>query len=311
MDCDCAVTTAAGVAFVGIRLRNPTPVARRVRVENRLAGPLLPPRAEGVPDAGWDETGVSVVVPPHESRPLGYACPLDVATDDAASARSLVDPELADPELADPPAAVVTDERASESDETTNRSATDQSRSIVDDPRSAAAAADDDDESVRAVVRDLGRPAPPRDAVPAPDSAPVADSDSAGDDERRPALAVLDATADRSTTGTPDTSDGHATTDPRHTPDDHEASADSLPPPVAAWLTAIEGRIESAERLDPDTSVATATRAVEASDVPPSHLPARVAEDRRRLRALADRIDRLVARAESASVPTDHLRRLS
>lgn len=302
MDCDCAVTTAAGVAFVGITLRNPTPVARRVRVENRLAGPLLPPRTAGVPDAGWGETGVSVVVQPHESRPLGYACPLDTEADDAAS-----DPQFADPQLADPPVEVVADERVSGSDETAHRSTTDDSRSATDDTH----------RSVHAVVRDLGRPAPPRDAVPVPDLGSVAESDAETDADTEPVIDALDTAADRETitgyetTDSLDPPDDHETGDSPDTPDDHETPADTLPPPVAAWLAEIERRIETAERLDPDTSVATATRAVEEIDVPPPDLPARLAEDRRRLRALADRVDRLTARAGSASVPTEHLRRLS
>jgi hypothetical protein len=312
MDCDCAVTTAAGVAFVGVTLRNPTPVTRRVRVENRLAGPLLPPRVEGVPESGWDQTGVSVVVRPHANRPLGYACPLDPGTDDAASDRSLADPELDDPGLADPPAAVVVDERVSESDETARRSETDESRS-----------ADDTDQRVHEVVRDLGRPAPPRDAVPAPDLGTVAESDGESDADSRPALDALDTTSDRETsaddeaTDSPDAPDDHGTTDSRNTLDGsgatggHETPADTLPPSVAAWLAEIEGRIDTAERLDPDTSVETATRRFEEVDVPPAALPARLTEDRRLLAELADRIDRLTTRAESASVPTDHLRRLS
>jgi hypothetical protein len=300
MDCDCAATAAAGVAFVAVVLRNPTAVARRVRVENRLAGPLLPPRTEGVPDAGWDATGVSVVLHPEESRSLGYACPLGTATADAFDTPA---DDASSPDLAEPPAEVVANERVAESNGTPCRSDTD-ARSITGDS----------DRTVRTVVRDLGRPAPPRDAVPAPD-----------------APADRESTADRETTDASDTLDNHETTTDHHAPHDHETTtdhhaphdhetttdhhheppADTLPPPVAAWLAGIERRIETAERLAPDTSVAAATRAVETSDVPPPELSARLAEDRRRLRALADRLDRLAARAESASVPTDHLRRLS
>jgi hypothetical protein len=63
------------VVLVAVELRNPSPVDRRVRVENRLDGPVLPPRSAGVPDPGWDETGFAGVVPAGGTRALGYAAP--------------------------------------------------------------------------------------------------------------------------------------------------------------------------------------------------------------------------------------------
>lgn len=80
----------AGVALVTVRVRNPTPVVRQVRVANRLAGPVLPPRRNGVPEADWDDDGATAVVGAGSSAALGYACPL--------GGRDAVDPpaELAD-----------------------------------------------------------------------------------------------------------------------------------------------------------------------------------------------------------------------
>ncbi|WP_313693308.1 hypothetical protein [Halorarum halobium] len=69
-------TVAAGVALVSLDVRNPTPVARQVRIVNRLDGPVLPPRRNGVPETGWDEDGVTAVLDAGESISLGYACPL-------------------------------------------------------------------------------------------------------------------------------------------------------------------------------------------------------------------------------------------
>jgi hypothetical protein len=263
MDCDCVVTTTGGVALVAVRLRNPTPVARRVRVQNRLAGPVLPPRTAGVPEAGWDRDGVSVVVDPHETRPLGYACPLDTAGEDTP---------------ADPPAAVVSDERAT-----------------AGEPARPDA---DHETTVRAVVRDLGRPAPPRDAVP-----PV-DADTA---PARLDTDTLDAESTDTDSAHPDDTDSNDT-DPDDTADPPD---DALPPAVRTWLAGVERRVEAAERLDADTPVSAATGAVEDLDCSPTALPARLASDSRRLDALADRLDRLAARAESASVPTGPLRSLS
>lgn len=69
------VTVSAGIALVTAHVRNPTPTARQVRVENRIDGPVLPPRRDGVPASGWDDDGVTVVVDAEDTVALGYACP--------------------------------------------------------------------------------------------------------------------------------------------------------------------------------------------------------------------------------------------
>lgn len=284
MDFDCTVRTTGSVALVEVRLRNPTPVARQVRVENRLAGPVLPPRTAGVPEAGWDEAGVSVVVGPHETRPLGYACRGDAGTDTTDSLS------------ADPPATVVSDERAPAADEC-RQSAGERLPNL----RGRAA----DDSNVHAVVRDLGRPTPPRDAVPATDPETPAESVVCSD---APATRTAQNAPDDTESSTPD----HDAPDP---PDydtlDVDAPDDTLPPPVEAWLAAVDRRVEVAERLGPETSVSTATAAVERLASRPADLPARLDADSRLLADLADRLDRLAARADAASVPAEQLRRLS
>jgi len=63
------------VVLVTVQLRNPSPVDRRVRIDNRLDGPVLPPRRAGVPEPGWDDEGFVGVVPADGRRALGYACP--------------------------------------------------------------------------------------------------------------------------------------------------------------------------------------------------------------------------------------------
>lgn len=78
MDADWSVAPLDGrddVRLVTVELRNPDPVDRRVRVENRLDGPVLPPRRAGAPDSGWDRDGFEGVVPATGRRTLGYACP--------------------------------------------------------------------------------------------------------------------------------------------------------------------------------------------------------------------------------------------
>lgn len=65
------------VTLVRLTLHNDAGLARRVRLRNRLDGPVLPPRRQGTPETGWDRNGVSVVVPAGDSVALGYACPAD------------------------------------------------------------------------------------------------------------------------------------------------------------------------------------------------------------------------------------------
>jgi hypothetical protein len=111
MDSDWSVTSLDGhdVTLVTVDLRNPSPVDRRVRVSNRLDGPVLPPKRAGVPESGWDETGFDGVVPAAGRRTLGYACPAPVAQppvsvvdegradEDDADAAALAIRELGDP----------------------------------------------------------------------------------------------------------------------------------------------------------------------------------------------------------------------
>lgn len=78
MDADWSVTPLHGrddICLVTVDLRNTTPVDRRVEVRNRLDGPVLPPRRNGIPEVGWDREGFAGVVPAGDRRVLGYACP--------------------------------------------------------------------------------------------------------------------------------------------------------------------------------------------------------------------------------------------
>lgn len=68
------------VALVQLRLQNPASVAQRIRLHNSLDGPVLFPRRQGVPEAGWDREGFVGVVAAESERALGYACPAPVQT---------------------------------------------------------------------------------------------------------------------------------------------------------------------------------------------------------------------------------------
>lgn len=63
----------------------------RVRVENRLDGPVWPPRREGVPAAGWHDSGVTAVVAPGDRLVRGYASPAEPADPPAEIAEAAPD----------------------------------------------------------------------------------------------------------------------------------------------------------------------------------------------------------------------------
>lgn len=122
MDLDWSQEAAGPVTLVHARLRNERSTDRRVRLRNRLDGPVLPPRRHGVPEAGWDREGTTTVVPASECVAVGYACPAPAAdppvvVDEVTAAEESADaetPETAIRELGDhrPPRAVLGGERA-------------------------------------------------------------------------------------------------------------------------------------------------------------------------------------------------------
>jgi hypothetical protein len=127
---ETTVTIVGGVALVSVTLDNDTAAALRVRVENDIDGPALPPRQDGVPVAGWDSDRFTGVVPADGRLGVGYACP--VAETNAAAVRT-----------DDGPVSV---EILGPADEGTS------------DPKPP--------DPVAATVRSLGRAAPPVDAIP-------------------------------------------------------------------------------------------------------------------------------------------------
>jgi hypothetical protein len=217
------VTTSAlrGLTLVRVELRSDIDEALRVRVSNRLDGPVLPPRDEGVPADGWDAAGFTGRLPAAGGLGIGYACPVTGAP--AADAAVSVDLLGSAPE----------------SPETTG----------------GAGVAD--------AIRDLGRAAPPVDAVPTPDAA-------------SPSVLGANGPLSKRTDETPP------------------------PQPVSAWLAAVESRIERAERLtDATASEAAVVLESDANEVLPE-VSGTLAADLAALRTTADRIQRLADRAAAA-----------
>jgi hypothetical protein len=223
----------------------------------------MPPRTGGVPEVGWEDDGYETVVPPESTVAVGYACPA---------------PDC------DPPLVVAVDERAEAGEDGTARS-------------------DSANPSAEAVVRRLGRAAPPRDAVPTTEAVT----------ERPLPTESTDEQTDTRGGRTPPTDDDQTVSDsPSRRDDARTRGEDCLPEPLAAWLVDAETRIDRAERLT-EPSVPTATtvlsevgglEAVEA-------LQSEVDVDADRLRTVAERAATLAERAEQTDVSLSALRRLA
>jgi hypothetical protein len=74
LDHDCRTDRVGERTLVEVTVTNETAVDRRVRVVNRLDGPVEPPREGGAPAPGWDDDGYAGVVPADDRLTLGYAC---------------------------------------------------------------------------------------------------------------------------------------------------------------------------------------------------------------------------------------------
>jgi len=161
----------------------------------------------------------------------------------------------------------------------------------------------DDAPSPAAVVRRLGSPAPPRDAVPGPAAtAPRGDRDRSP--SALPAPAAEAGTTASETEGSP-ADEGSA--DEPSRPSEHGTHAAAV-----AWLDSVEARVELGERLT-GASLAAATDAVDDAGglAAVDDLPETLAADAARLAALAERAERLAARADETDVPVAALERLA
>ncbi|SEF96430.1 DUF7857 domain-containing protein [Halobellus limi] len=139
LETSVTTTSLSGVTLVQVELRSTVDADLRVRVANDLDGPVLPPRREGVPVAGWDADGFRGVVPGSGRLGVGYACP--VSTPDEGS------PVGSDPARESPATVDGTDAVSVEL------------LGPVDGTDSPSA-------PVATAIRSLGRAAPPADAVP-------------------------------------------------------------------------------------------------------------------------------------------------
>jgi hypothetical protein len=256
----CTASRTDGVTLVTGRLSSDHPC--RVRVENCLDGPVWPPRDGGVPAEGWDEAGFETTLAAAETRPVGYATPAAPADEPMR----IVETTAVDPDPAG--------EFASQGD-------------------LPSVAAEPD-----AVVRELGDPCPPRDAVPLPDVP----------DETDCAAETPTEHAGGSTDGA-ETRAGTAADEPTA----HGCSETHQPATTLTDLfTGVEDRLDVAERLSGETTLAAAAATVTEADEFDGlgDVADQLATDADRLRRIERRAAALAERAETADLPTETVARL-
>jgi len=172
---------------------------RRVRIENRLDGPVWPPREEGQPAAGWDDDAFEGVVAPDHRLVAGYATPAQPADPPA----EVVDDDPADAETAPGPVgaeavqaggttdrATATDGGSSGGGGTGTLGRRDNGDGRATGPETVESA--DDEPTPADVVRSLGDPVVPREAVPVPDAPDDAESREAAVREDESAVTPSD-----------------------------------------------------------------------------------------------------------------------
>jgi hypothetical protein len=256
----CTASCENGVTLVTGRVEN-SGDPRRVRLTSRLDGPLWPPRRQGVHADGWSEDGFECVLETDEVRPLGVASPAPPV---------------------EPPLAVAETEPVDTEDGGV-------------EPRVAVPTVES---TADGVVRALGAPRPPRDAVPTPDSGGSSASQDTGPNSSE--------SSDAEPPSVPGEADG----------DGPMARDGAGPKPagnsVGATLDAVAVRVEAAERLSTATRVPDATETLREGGgiAGVRDLDAQLSRDAERLSRLARRASELAERAEAATVPVESLDRV-
>lgn len=275
---DSGVTTEGGVALVSVRVRNSEPVARRVAVENRLPGSVLPPRRHGLPEPGWSSDGYAGVVDAQDVLVLGYACRVD--GDGATSGDEKLPRDASD---------------ASEGPNAPDGWRPEDPVELVDvsDPST------DEADPLSDALAGLADHRPPPDVV-APAVGPAGGQPDPDGSEAETS------TADGSC---PDGSSPDEPTSDTSTPRESRSDPATPPPGVARYLEEVDGRISRAETLE-NGSVSEATAVLE-DGIAPVGLEELVALDARTVARIAERAESLAARAEVVDVPTDALERLA
>lgn len=290
----CTASRENGVTLVTGCVENETQgQSCRVRLENQLDGPVWPPQQDGVPAAGWNDDVFECVLPAGETRPIGYATPAP----------------------ADDNPMIVTEAEPVDPDDY------DGFEPRVDVPAIEPTPND--------VVRTLGSPVPPRDAVPNPATTPASVSEpptspnrSVSDDQStspdpsdagdHSTSVDLSASTESSSTGFYFPADEHTAEMSEEVQTQTATSGVDGDVSVDVSLSEMAARIEAAEMLSASTSVPKTTDAVETLGgiARIRTLDADLQRDAQRLRDIADRAESLAKRAEETSVPTETIEKL-
>jgi hypothetical protein len=151
-------------------------------------------------------------------------------------------------------------------------------------------------EDTDSVVRHLGDPSPPADAVPASGSAVEEPTSNTPDgEETEPGNAADPPVVDRAS----------------HAVSQRDTATAELPAAVGPWLAEMARRVNHAERLAEAETVPAATAAVSDADGMAGVRDLAEADDAQRLRTLARRARRLADRRAAATVPVETLDRLA
>lgn len=232
MNLACSVDQQDGITLVELDVTNPTRTTRRVRIENTLAGEVLPPRRHGTPVDGWDEEGVTLSIDAGEHRALGYAC-------------------QAEPQ--DPPARIVGSEPTNGPDTSTRTPGT--VVAALGDPRPP-----------RDVVESEGRGVPSAPEQNRGTAETIAGDSESGKRDRptgtagsnsaglEPDTAVPSTESDRDRPGRPVLADSDAPKDAESIP---------IPPAIDAWLRLKAEQIAADEPVDATLLSAVSRRAEE------------------------------------------------
>lgn len=73
MEVEYETDERCGITLVEVQVRNPDPTDRTIQVTPTVDRPVLPPRVDGHPADGWDESGYEGVIEARGQLPLGFA----------------------------------------------------------------------------------------------------------------------------------------------------------------------------------------------------------------------------------------------
>ncbi|PSP78774.1 hypothetical protein BRC81_07050 [Halobacteriales archaeon QS_1_68_20] len=311
LDLDYRVHEVGDVTLVDAVVESSAPTPRRVRIESTLEGPVWPPRRDGLPERGWNGDAFEGVVPADGRLALGFASPAEPTEPPVF----VVDQERADPDDARATlpahARVGANDSLEDADDILEHGDgipgewTGISGDGIGVDRDAIDVHAVHDRTPTGVVRALGSPAPPPDAVPTPEGPGVQTTPEPAADQTAP-----ETPADQPTPKTPAE---QTTSEPRPAEEPSVGPVESAAPGVEAWLSAVERRVRRAEALAEARRVTVAAGALERAGGLDGarRLTDAVERDERALRAVADRARRLADRAAAADVPLSTLARLA